>query len=422
MTGVIGINHSSAPVSIRERFTFDKEQILHFAGMLEAVPFIKEPVVLSTCNRTEVYYSIHRDCAEKAGNTVIRVLLEYKGIDDDVTGCFYSLSGLDAVKHLFRVAAGIDSMVLGENQILGQVKQAYRISSELKLTGPVINKLFHKAFEVGKRVRNETAINQGASSISYAAVELCEKIFEDISLHNVLLIGAGETGELVLKSLKDRGCTSVIVINRTAERAEKIAAQHGARSVPWEGLLVQLQECDIIISSTSSKEEIIGKSTMAGVMRKRKKRTIFFIDLAVPRDIDSSVRDFENVFLYNIDDLDQVVAHNYEKRKKEIFQAERIIHKTADDFESWLNTLNLGPTIELLAQKFQGINDNELKKLKNRLPDNEFKKIEEYGRFLQGKYLGLVIKNLKKLSLNGSKLEYLDLVNELFELREGRKE
>ena len=417
MTGVIGLNHKTAPLALRERLTFDEDQILCFAGTAKEVPGFNELVVISTCNRTEVYFVIQKDCSANGGQKILSILLECKEIEEDVSDCFYSFTGIEAVLHLFRVTAGINSMVLGENQILGQVKQAYRISAEHQLTGPVLNKLFHRAFEVGKRVRSDTAINQGASSISYAAVELCEKIYEDICAHNVLLIGAGETGELALKGLKDRGCSQVTVINRTLSRAETIAEKYGAQAESWDRLEALLCRCDIIISSTSSQSEIIGSNIMADVMKKRKSRTIFLIDLGVPRDINSSIKDFENAFLYNIDDLNKVVAHNYEKRKKEIQKAEKIIVQAADDFDTWFNSLKLGPTIEQLTRTFRKVNDTELEKMKNRLPLNEYKRVEEYGRYLQGKYLGALIKNLKDLSENGNRLEYLDLVGELFQLR-----
>ena len=234
MTGVIGINHSSAPVSIRERFTFDEEQILCFAGMLKAVPEIKELVVLSTCNRTEVYYSIHGDCAEKAGNTVMRVLLECKGINDDVTGCFYSWSGHDAVVHLFRVAASLDSLVLGEPQILGQVKNAYRVATEAGTAGGHLGRPFERAFKVGKEVRNSTAVGMGGVSVGSVAVDLARKVFGDLSDSSVLMMGAGKMAEAVGKTLASSGCSSVTVANRTVEKALTVAGRYG-----WSGVALQ---------------------------------------------------------------------------------------------------------------------------------------------------------------------------------------
>ena len=418
MIGVIGINHTTAPVEIRELFAFDEQEILRFAGLLRSLYPSLEIVVLSTCNRTEIYYKVPVDCVPKARNDLLNILLEQKNAGEDVVRHFYTRAGRDAVIHLFQVAAGTLSLVLGENQILGQVKQAYRISSENCLTGLVLNRLFHKAFEVGKKVRNETEINEGASSVGYAAVELCEKIFEDISAHSVLLIGAGETGELVLKGLMDRGCTDVKIINRTFERARDLAQVHKAVPLPWEQLEEQLIHSDIVVSSTAAPSVIISKSMMEDAMKLRKKKTIFLIDLAVPRDIDESLKDFENVFLYDIDDLDQVVVHNRDNRKKEVEKAEGLILSAAAQFDEWLKTLNLRPTIELLKSKFEEVNRIELEKLKNRLGAAEFEKIEEYGRFLQGKYFGMVIKNLKTHSHNGDRLEFINLVNELFELQE----
>ncbi|MEW5813998.1 MAG: glutamyl-tRNA reductase [Spirochaetota bacterium] len=417
MIGLVGINHKTAPVKIRETFAFVPDEIAYFVGNLIELSDITEVVLLSTCNRTELYYFAAKDCGAKYHTEIIRSLAECKGIREDITGYFYSLKGEEAARHLMRVASGLNSMVLGENQILGQLKEAYRISCEHNFTGTVLNRLFHKAFEAGKRVRSETAINKGAASVSFAAVELCEKIFENLSSHPLLLIGAGETGELVLKNLTERGVRDITIINRTYKRACEQAAKYGAKAVKFEELKQSLASKDIIITSTASTRPVILFSDVKGIMKKRKSKTIFFIDLAVPRNIDEKVKDIHNVLLYNIDDLEKVTAHNYEKRKAEIEKADTIIDKICRDFSSWFNTLKMTPTIESLNCKFDSMNEQELRRLKSKLSDNEYQKVQEYARFIKGKYLGLVIKNLKRLSDTGKKLEYIDLVNELFELK-----
>ncbi len=419
MIGVVGVNHSSAPVELRELFVFSEEEIERFAGSLpEAGPF-PELVVLSTCNRTELYFNSSRPCERRDVNALIRALTGFKGIEAEVKPYFYSYIEDRAVVHLFRVAAGLNSMVLGENQILGQVKEAYRISASRKLTGTVLNRLFHRAFEVGKVVRTTTAINEGASSVSYAAVELASKIFASLEEHPVLLIGAGQTGELVLQSLAHRGSSHLHVTNRTASRASDLAERYGAEALPFDRLGEHLQHADIVITSTASRTPLVDAGLMRKVMQERHGRPIFLIDLSVPRDVDETVRAIEGVFAYDIDDLQMVVAHNSERRKQEIAKAEQAIQSYTRDFFAWLATLELSPTIARLKEKLQGVARGELEGLKSRMSEDSYRRVQEFAEFLQGKYLGLIVKNLKSLSRDGQQLETIELVNQLFELRGG---
>ncbi|RKX73233.1 MAG: glutamyl-tRNA reductase, partial [Spirochaetes bacterium] len=306
MIGITGINHKSAPVEVREKLSFNEEEIVLFLERLTSETGVKEAVLLSTCNRTEVCFNLPGD--DHNAEKIVKALLASKNIDLEIKKYFYFYYDSHAVKHLLEVSAGLDSMVLGENQILGQVKDAYRISSTRNYTDTVLNRLFHKAFEAGKKVRTETGVNEGASSVSYAAVELAGKIFGRIGSTPILLIGAGETGELVLQSLIERGSTNIHVTNRTFGRAESLAKKYKARVVPFENLREYLAKCDIILSSTSAPYPIITTPLMKEVMKERKNRTGFLIDLSVPRDIEDGVRDIENLFLYNIDDLEEVVA------------------------------------------------------------------------------------------------------------------
>ena len=424
MIGVVGINHKSAPVRQRERFVFSENEIEDFIKLVRKEEPFAEIVVLSTCNRTEIYFNLPNSFKKGDCDYMLGKLARFKELDlkEDLHKHFYTHKEDRAVNHLFTVAAGLNSMVLGENQILGQVKDAYRISSSRKFTGPVLNRLFHKAFEVGKRVRTETAINEGASSISYAAVELSSKIFNNLSAHPVLLIGAGETGELVLQSLVQRGCHHLHIANRTFRRAQQLAKKYEAEPVRLEDFGEYFLHCDIIVTSTTSPTPLIRSSFMQKAMQDRQNRTIFLIDLSVPRDIAEEVKEIENVFVYDIDDMEAVVAHNYEKRKGEIEKANEIIAKHKKEFLSWLSTLSLAPTIELLKNKFETMSQKELESLKNKMSEDAYERVFEFAAFLQGKYLGLVIKNLKTLSDNGKRLEYIDLVNNLFELkREAKK-
>ena len=417
MIGILGLNHKTAPIHIRECLAFTEDEIVTICTEYRALKTDGEIVILSTCNRSEVYFSISRSCEQKDFRTLEGILLGLRQIDSgDLDKSLYRYSDREAVDHLFRVASGLDSMVLGENQVLGQVKEAYRISSSRKITSTIFNRLFHMAFETGKRVRSETRINEGASSISYAAVELASRIFSHLPDHPVLLVGAGETGQLVLQSLKERGCDHLHVANRTPERAEKIAADYGAESADFEDLSEALVHSDIVVTSTRSPDPIVTSDLLGPIMKKRRNRPLFCIDLSVPRNIEESVKNIAEVFLYDIDDLNAVVQHNYERRKKEIVRAEEIIEEKSKEFFAWTSHLGLSPTIKKLKTRLGTITSEELTKLSNRLPENEYSRVAEYASFIEGKYLGLIVKKLKDLSKNGQQLEYLDMVSQLFEL------
>ncbi len=419
MIGIIGVNHQTAPVEIRERFVFGEEEIVQFIDSMRKAQVCDEAVILSTCNRTEIIFHAQQESTDAAFDGLISEVSAFKGIEGDLADHFYTYTEQEAVDHLLRVAAGLNSLVLGENEILGQVKDAFRVSSERKLTATVLSKLFDKALEAGKRVRTETSINEGASSVGYAAVEVASKIFEKLSQHTVLLVGAGETGELVLRSLAERGCKSVLVTNRTRSRAESVAEKHGATVVDFEERNAHLCECDIIITSVAAPEPLIHAQEVKQSMHSRKGRPIFLIDLSVPRAVSEDVRAIEDVFLYDIDDLEQVVGHNYEKRKKEIEKAVKIVERIAHDFSTWLSSLNLTPTITLLKDKIDNLAADELRSLNNKLTEIEYGKVVAFAGFLKRKYLSMIIKNLKSLSENGKKLDYIELVNDLFELNRG---
>jgi len=421
MIGVVGINHKTAGIELRERFAFDEPEIERFIGELRAREPFSEIVVLSTCNRTEIYFNAAKSCGQRDFGALIRFLCRFKGVvlADELKKTpelFYTFKEEQAVTHLFSVAAGLNSMVLGENQILGQVKEAYRISASRKFTAAVLNRLFHKAFEVGKSVRTETSINEGASSVGYAAVELASSIFTSLQDCPVLLIGAGEASEMVLESLLQRGCRHLHVANRTYDRARSLAEKFQAEAVAFDQLEKHFLHCDVIITSTASRTPLIRAESINEAMQRRGNRSLFLIDLSVPRDVEEKVKELKEVFVYDIDDLAVVVAHNLEKRKLEMEKAERIVERHSSEFFSWLSALSLTPTIAHLKKKFSTISAHELKRLKNRLSEENFQKLQEYGGLLQEKYLGYIIKNLKTLSRDGQQVEYIELVNNLFEL------
>jgi glutamyl-tRNA reductase len=347
---------------------------------------------------------------------MIEFLLEFKDIDYLDSFQFYRYTGADAVQHLFEVAAGLNSMVLGENQILGQLKEAYRISIENKMSDSILNRLFHKAFQSGKRVRSETDINKGASSVSYAAVELANTVYSTLQGHPVLLIGAGENGDLVLQSLKERGATNIDIINRTLSRAEVLAEKYSAKALSFDDLESALLKCDIVVTSTGSDKPVIRKEFLQKVMKKRKNKVLLLIDLSVPRNIEETVRSMKNIYLFNLDDLQKLVALNYSKRKDAIRKAKRIVREMVADFEFWLRGLKLSPTIDQLKEKMDALMVNELCNIKEELTEKEYSSLERFSGQMNKKYLGMIIKNLKTLSNNGQYVEYIDLANNLFDL------
>lgn len=416
MIGIIGISHKSAPLHIRGQLSFDKRETCHFFKDLKDKIDTLEAVLVSTCNRTELYFSIDKSCGHGMTEQMIDELLQFKGIELRDSFPFYRYTDSEAVRHLFKVAAGLNSMVLGENQILGQLKDAYKLSIERKMSGSIMNRLFHKAFQSGKRVRSETDINKGASSVSYAAVELANTVYSSLKDHPVLLIGAGEAGDLVLQSLLDRGSTDIEIINRTFFRAESLAEKYSAKALPFDHMETALLKCHIAVTSTASDKPVIKKEFLQQVMNKRKNKKLLLIDLSVPGNIEESVRSLENVFLFNLDDLQEVVASNYSRREDSIVKANGIVDEIADDFELWLKGLKLSPTIEQLKGKMDSLMEQELSNRKGNLTEKEYSAFEAFSSQINKKYLGMIVKNLKILSRNGQNVEYIDMANNLFDL------
>lgn len=416
MIGIVGINHETAPLDVRGQLSFNPGEIQLFFEYLKNRLETFEAVLVSTCNRTEMYFSLDKSCGHFVSENMISYLLEFKQLEESDLFKFYKFSNSEAVRHLFEVASGLDSMVLGENQILGQLKEAYKISIGLNMSGSIMSRLFHKAFQAGKRVRSETDINKGASSVSYAAVELTHKVFTSLEGHPVLLVGAGEAGDLVLQSLKTRGSREIDIINRTYARAEALAEKYSARALPYDKMEEALTVCDIVVTSTAADKPIILKSTIERIMKNRKHKMLLLIDLSVPRNIEESVRFVKDVFLFNLDDLQEVVAFNYSKRNSSVKKAHIIIEGLVDEFESWLSGLKLSPTIDQLNNKLSSLAGRELDHVQGNVSDEEYESLEQFSSRLHKKYLGLIVKNLKQLSDNGKHVEYIDLVNNLFDL------
>jgi glutamyl-tRNA reductase len=325
---VIGLSHHSSPVATRERFAFSEASIPGALAALRAAGAAREAVILSTCNRVEIYAA--SDLPEAVAVAELRkFLFQYHKDKEPSGGEIYAWGGRQGLEHLFRVACGLDSMVLGETEILGQLKKAYDIALRNKHTGAVLNKAFQKAFNVAKRVRTETHIQRGSVSVGSVAVELAEKLFSSLSEHPVMIIGAGETGEKTARALVGRGARSIIVSNRSSDRAQELARELEGRAVRFEDWAEEFPRIDILISSTAAPHCILDRARLEPLMKARKNRPLLLIDIAVPRDIDPSVSFLENVYLYNIDDL-QAIADDYlQQRKEEIARCEAIIAEKA---------------------------------------------------------------------------------------------
>ncbi len=418
----VGTSHHVAPIEFREKLAFSEEQLIEFLQRLRESDQVQEAVILSTCNRVEVYALAHSvQNADAAAKMLVECLARYHqiGVDSLKKWC-YLHRNLETIQHLFRVTSSLDSMVVGESQILGQVKTAYDLSRSAGGVGVVLNRLFTKAFSVGKRIRSETTITTGAVSISYAAVELAKKIFNTLQGKTVAIIGAGEMSELTAKHLVANGASNVLVANRTYERAVKIAEKFNGTPLPYNSDLDFLIDADIVISSTNAPDYLIKRQPLIDIMRKRKHRYMFFIDIAVPRDIDPDVSKIDNAFLYNIDDLEAVVASNLKDRQHEAVRAEQIVSEEAKRFYNQLQTFQVNPTIKALHQQFQQIADTELQACfyKATLSDQQEAAITSMTQAIVKKLLHHPMQNLRGAVNDGSidHAQYVEALQELFAL------
>jgi len=415
---LIGLNHKTAPIEIRECFAFSDEDARTALALLCADPAIEEAVLLSTCNRVELILVTGRNAnaIEKAKQFLARtkqVPLEH------FDASLYIHRGEAAARHLFRVAASLDSMVLGEPQILGQVKAAYRMATELRSSGVILNRLLHRTFFVAKRIRTETGIGDHAVSISYAAVELARKIFGDLEGKKVLLIGAGEMAELAVEHLIHNRTGSVFVANRTFERGMELADRYHGTAIHLEEIVPHLQKVDIIISSTGSQDYILRTLDVKGIMRYRRNRPLFFIDIAVPRNIDPRINQIDNAYVYDIDDLTQVVDDNIQDRQREAVKADRIIDSAVIQFRQWYERLDVVPTIKALHAKVRGLAHSEVAKTLGQLPHltpHDQAAIEKMMEAAVKKILHDPTQFLKGDGCHGDRSNSLDVARRLFKL------
>jgi glutamyl-tRNA reductase len=326
---VIGLSHHTAPVTVRERFAFSEEAIPMTLKKLRENGIAQEAVILSTCNRVEVYAASQHQHSSRLCKEVQEFLLETKGSSRPLDGELYAFGEPQSLEHLFKVACGLDSMVLGETEILGQLKKAYDLALRHKETGPALNKAFQKAFNVAKQIRTETNIQRGSISVGSVAVELAEKIFSSLSERQVMVIGAGDTSEKTARALLSRGAHSIIVSNRSYDRAVALAAELGGSAVHFEEWNSAFEQVDIVISSTAAPHYVLDSTRLGPLMKLRRNRPLLLVDIAVPRDIDPEVNLLDNVFLYNIDDLHAIADDYLRQRREEISRCERIIREKA---------------------------------------------------------------------------------------------
>jgi len=415
---LVGVNHKTTPVEIREKLAFTKGKIEESVNHLFNFPDIIEHTILSTCNRVEIY--ARANSQDSAIKSIKQFICDFHQLSlVELEDHFYSYSNKEAVEHLFRVSSSLDSMILGEAQILGQVKEAYSLARDLRSTGLVLNQLFEKAFSIAKKVREETGIAERSVSISSAAVELAQKIFDDLENHTVMLVGTGEMAELAAKHLISYGVKTIYVTSRTYERAANLARTLNGSALDFEAFKNELHRADIVITSTSAPNFIIKKEIVEKAIHERKNKPIFFIDIAVPRDIEPDVNDLENVYLYDIDDLQVVVSANIKEREKEAENAMNFISQEVTKFNNWVGALDAVPTIVEIRKKAENIRKQEIEKTLKKishLSEDEKQLLRQMSSSMINKILHKPTIKLKQKTQSEDGHVYLKAIRHLFHL------
>jgi glutamyl-tRNA reductase len=415
---VAGLSHKNAPVELREQVAVEEDKLRELLLDLQASEALQEVMVLSTCNRVEVYGVA--DAPGEARTLVFRSLCRQRGLDLGVVEpVLYTHLDADAVHHAFRVSASLDSMMLGEPQILGQVKEAFALAQACGTVGSQLHPLFSHAFKVAKRVRTETEIARHAVSVSFAAVELAKKIFDGLGGRAVLLVGAGKMSELASKHLVEQGAFPIYVANRTRARAQELARTLSGTAVPWDELLTALAAVDIVVTSTGASEPVITRAAVGRVMHERRGRPLFFIDIAVPRDVEAGVDALDDVYRYDVDDLKQVVDANRRERAREAQRAEALVEREVAKFVARQGDVEVIPTIVSLRARLEDIRLGEVRKTLARLPDagpETRAAIEALSTAMVNKILHAPITKLRESSRAGVSRSWLELVHELFGL------
>ena len=409
-----GINHTTAPVQIREQAAFAPEKLGEALSDITSSGAANEATILSTCNRTELYCTLEQDQDGKA----IEWFCDYHRLtNSQIQPYLYRHPGELAAKHAFRVASGLDSLVLGEPQILGQMKDAFAQAHKAGATGKLLNRLFQQTFSVAKQVRTNTTIGASAVSVAFAAVSLARQIFSDLSSKNVLLIGAGDMIDLCARHLTEQGIKHMIVANRTLERAELLAANFNAEAITLMEMPARLAEADIVIASTASQLPILGKGAVERAVKQRKHRPMFMVDIAVPRDIEPEVAELDDVYLYSVDDLKDVVQENMHSRMQAAKEAEKIIDMRVTQFMQWVGSLDAVPTIRALRDNSDGIREAELKRAEAKLASgaDPHEVLQQLAHALTNKLTHAPSAELSKASHEGD-VTLLDAARRLFNL------
>ncbi|HHY72811.1 MAG TPA: glutamyl-tRNA reductase [Bacillus bacterium] len=420
----IGLNYKTAPVEIREKLTFDPSTMQEAHLKLREQKSVLEDVIISTCNRTEIYAVVEQ--IHTGRYYVMAFLADWFNCEIDDFAPYLSIyENEEAIEHLFRVTCGLDSMVLGETQILGQVRDSFLLAQEMKTTGTIFNELFKEAITLAKKAHNETEIGENAVSVSYAAVELAKKIFGNLENKHVVIVGAGKMGELAAKNLHGSGAHHITVINRTFEKAEELANRFNGQAQSIEELAQVLVDADILISSTGSKDFVITKEMVANVEKRRKGRPLFMVDIAVPRDLDPALDELENVFLYDIDDLQGVVDANLAEREKAAAIISKMIEVQMAEFQTWLGTLGVVPIISALRKRALAIQAETMNSIERKMPnltDREKRLLNKHTKSIINQLLREPINNAKELAAQPNAEESLKLFMKIFDIGEDVQE
>jgi len=418
---LVGISHKTASVDLRERVDLQTRDLGAVLRALAERGSTREAVVLSTCNRAELYVACEE--TEPTRQDLVRFLSDFNEVaPSEIAPHVYGVSDLEVARHLFRVAAGLESLVVGEPQILGQVKEAHTVAADARTAGPVLNRLFHASFVVGKRVRTETGLGSGAVSVSYAAVALARKIFGDLAGRAVVVVGAGEMGKLTAIHMKSQQVRHITIVSRTMAHAARTAeAIGGASAAPWDELDAIIGASDIVITATGAASPILTKAHIEGVMRPRRNRPLFIIDIAMPRDVEPVAGEIEQVFLYNIDDLQATVRENLARRAGEVQRAEAIVAEEVERFGAWFRSRGAIPTVVALRERFEAIRRSELERLDfklSALPPDARARVDEITHLIVEKLLLTPTEQLKALSDADTVGVYAEALARLFDLGE----
>ncbi len=420
MIGLIGLSHKTAPIDKRELFSISQDEVIPLADFMQQETDISFIVVLSTCNRTEIYFSTSETDRLSTVEKAISALKRFKKAENQCSRFFYHKFDSEAVSHLFNLASGLDSMVIGEDQILGQLKDAYIYCTDNALTDAVLMRLFQKAFETGKRVRTETGIALGNMSVSSVAIELCARENAPLINKSALVIGAGKTGHLALQSLIKKGIGSTTIINRTEKKALELASCFESKTAKFNELQTEIGKHEIVIVATSSGKQLISQQ-MVEKSKEGNNKTQIFIDLSVPRNIDIEVKKIENVKLFAVDDLQEVIKQNAEQRKNAAMKAKSIINETVNAYNDWLISRSLRPAIKSINNNLNKVYKQELENFRHFDSPETKEAVEQYTRHIIHRYSRLLVRNLKQLTNNGQNTDSLDIIKELFDIEDNNR-